>query len=145
MRTAFNILEKILMSLLIVSFSSLLFMQIFKYNDDSINTSNTSINIPFINKGETIKKGAIKIKNLDKEYTDVNVLVNGEYVCDFSESDEVEITVYHNDIVEIDGSNYDDSIYFKIVGVSTNIDNPKLDTILTTSHSIEILGKVILK
>lgn len=146
MKAAFNILEKVLLLLLVLSFSFLIFIQFFNFNDyNSINTSLFDENDLATYYDEHSNKGIIMLKNMDINYNDVSVLVNGEYVCDFITDDEVEIYVHNNDIVEIDGTKYNNKVYVKIVGISKNIVNPKLDTVVSTSQSIEILGKVQLK
>ena len=38
-----------------------------------------------------------------------------------------------------------DKATVKLIGISKNIESPKLDTIVSTSQSIEILGNVKLK
>ena len=53
----------------------------------------------------------------------LKLLVNGEYVGDFTKNDEIKINVYHNDIVEIDGTKYNNKVNIKVVGVSRNIRN----------------------
>ena len=78
-------------------------------------------------------------------FYNIEILVNGQYAGDFTKNDEIKINVYHNDLVEIDGTKYNDKLTIKVVGVSSNLDMPKLDTIITTSQSIEILSKVQLK
>lgn len=75
----------------------------------------------------------------------IEVLVNGEYVGDFINNDEIKINVYDNDMIEVDGTKYSNKLIIKVVGVSTNMELPKLDIIVTTSQSIEILSKVKLK
>lgn len=147
MKTAFNVFEKLISLLLIISFSFLLLVQFINYrNELSINTSIfNEDSYTYLLKDETISKGIIVLKNLDYEYRDISILVNGEYVADFKESNEVEITVYNNDIVEIDGTKYNNKINIKVVGISKNISSPVLDKLVTTSQSIEILGRVQIK
>lgn len=147
MKTAFNVFEKLISLLLIISFSFLLLVQFINYrNELSINTSIfNEDSYTYLLKDETISKGIIVLKNLDYEYRDISILVNGEYVADFKESNEVEITVYNNDIVEIDGTKYNNKINIKVVGISKNISSPVLDKLVTASQSIEILGRVQIK
>jgi len=90
-------------------------------------------------------KGIVVLSLIDKEYRQTEILVNGEPIDDFSENDELKIQVYENDLIEIDGTKYTNNVRLKVVGVSSNIEYPKLDTIISTSQSIEILGKVRLK
>lgn len=148
MKTTFKIFEKILFCLLVILFSFLLVIQFLNYNDDySVNTSkfnNYSKFGSFYNE-ESFEKGVIILKNINPEYKNISILVNGEYIDDFTKDNEIEIHVYNNDIIEIDGTKYNNKLQVKIVGISKNIDSPKLDTIITTSKNIEILGKVQLK
>lgn len=147
MKTAFNVFEKLISLLLIISFSFLLIVQIINYRSElSINTSIFSKDsYAYLLNSENVEKGMIVLKNMNNKHKDIDVLVNGEYVADFKEKDEVEITVYHNDIIEIDGTKYNNKINIKVVGISKNINSPELDTIITTSQSIEILGRVQIK
>lgn len=148
MKLLFNILEKVLLSLLILSMAFLIIIQFFSYDDShtiytaKINRDNrffSSIGL------EADKKGIIILKNMTPEYKKVDVLVNGDYADSFIKSDEVEIQVYDNDVIEIDGSKYNNKLEIKIVGISSNVDAPKLDTVITTFQSIEILSRVQLK
>ncbi|MCG4586141.1 hypothetical protein L0P56_11635, partial [Anaerosalibacter bizertensis] len=75
----------------------------------------------------------------------IKVLVNGEVVSDFLKKDEIEINVSNNDLIEIDGTRYMEKNTIKVIGISKNIESPKLNTTVSTSQSIEILGKVKLK
>jgi len=148
MKVTFNILDKILLILVTLSFSFLLIIQFINYNNNelSINTSwfGDSYN-SFFSGEEKLDKGIIILKNLDSNYDRVEVLVNGEKVADFISKDEVKIPVYHNDIVEIDGTKYNNYVRIQVIGISKNIEKPTLDEIVTTSQSIEILCKVQLK
>ena len=82
---------------------------------------------------------------MDERYSEIRILVNGEPLYDFKKDDEIKINVYENDLIEIDGTAYTDKVKVKLQGISKNINSPKLDTIVITSQSIEILGKVRLK
>ncbi|NLX62843.1 MAG: hypothetical protein GXZ06_10175 [Tissierellia bacterium] len=147
MKAAFSIFEKLIIVLLIISFSFLLVVQLTNYrNDFSVSTSLfDEDNFSYLLKGEGLSKGIIVLKNLDYNYKDVSILVNGEYVANFSESNEVKIPVYNNDIVEIDGTKYNNKVKIKVIGISKNISSPQLNKIVTTSQSIEILGRVQIK
>ena len=148
MKSTFNRLEKIILMMSIICVLSLLTIQFFSYdNKYTIYTSkiNNKIKfIPFPNL-ESNEKGIVVLKNITSNYKEVEILLNGESVGDFIDDDEITIDVYDNDLIEIDGTRYNKKLYVKVVGVSNNIETPKLDTISTTSQSIEILGKVQLK
>ena len=148
MKVTFNILDKVLLVLVTLSFTFLLITQFINYNNKylSINTSwFGEYNTSFLSGEEKLDKGIIVLKNLDPVYDNVGILVNGEKVADFIGKEEVKIPVYHNDIVEIDGTKYNNNIRIQVIGISKNIERPTLDELATTSQSIEILCKVQLK
>jgi hypothetical protein len=148
MKSTFNKLEKIIIILSILSISFLLIIQFLNYDDNyTIYTSrfnNKNRFIPFSNT-EVPEKGIVILKNITSIYNEIEILLNGDSVGNFINNDEIKIYVYDNDIIEIDGTKYSENLNIKVVGISNNIETPKLDTILTTSQSIEILGKVQLK
>ncbi|WP_077367608.1 hypothetical protein [Anaerosalibacter sp. Marseille-P3206] len=148
MNNLFNKIEKLILSITIICFILLIGVQFINVNDENvINTSQFMKNdkyIPIINKKNT-DKGILIIKLLDDEYNEVNILVNGEPAGDFKKDNEIKIKVCENDLVEVDGTAYMDKVKVKLQGISKNVNNPKLDTVITTSQSIEILGKVRLK
>ena len=82
---------------------------------------------------------------MSPNHKEIDVLLNGDPIDNFIKNDEIKIYVYDNDMIEIDGTRYDKKIPVKIIGVSNNIEMPKLDTTVTTSQSIEIMSKVQLK
>ena len=140
MKTAFNIFEKAISLLLILSFSFLIIVQYINYRGDlSIKTSLfDDDSLEYILKEESLEKGIIILKNLDSQYNDISILVNGEYVSDFKENDEVEIPVYNNDIVEIDGTRYSNRVNIKVVGISKNISIPNFKKKVTTPKIKEL-------
>lgn len=148
MNKLFNKIEKIILSLTIVCLLLLIGIQFINVNDENVvNTSQFIKNdkyIPLMNKRNT-DKGILIIKLLDSKYNDISILVNGEAIADFKKDDEIKIKVYENDLVEVDGTAYMEKIKVKVQGISKNINSPKLDMIVTTSQSIEIIGRVRLK
>lgn len=148
MKSYFNHLGNMLIFLSIISFIALLIVQGVNYNKEymTLNHINNGNKIhSLFSSIDPLNKGIIALKNLNPDYRNISVLVNGEYVADFTANDEIEIPVYHNDIVEIDGTKYDKRLQVKVVGISNNLEEPKLETTVTTSRSIEILSKVRLK
>lgn len=148
MKPNFNFIGNILIILSIISFLTLLTAQFFNYNDhmatNYIGSKNNTFSLLSASV-DSLNNGVIVLKNMTPEYNDVSVLINGEYAGDFTDKDEISIQVYQNDIVEIDGTRYDKKLKIKVVGISNNIDEPQLETTITTSQSIEILAKVRLK
>ena len=148
MKSIFSRLEKAIFILAILSTLSLLLIQFLGYDDNyAVYTSKINKKIiftPFSNTNN-YEQGIIILKNMDPDFKEIDILLNGDPVDNFMENDEVKIYVYDNDMVEIDGTRYDKGLSIKVIGISNNIETPKLDTIVTTSQSIEIIGKVQLK
>ncbi len=144
----FNKMEKFVLFLSIVFFAFTILIQVLNLKgEDSIFTSQFTNKAKFIsiNDINEEQKGTLIIKLLDEEYDDVKILVNGDTVSDFSKNNEIELSVFNNDLIEVDGSKYIDNIRVKVVGISKNIESPSLNTSATTNQSIEIIGKVVLK
>ncbi|WP_425448661.1 hypothetical protein [Dethiothermospora halolimnae] len=137
----FKKFESILLKICLVSIILLISFQfISNKNTISVFFDNQQYGIK-----ETTEKGKLIIKLLNDRYKDVEILKNGKVIGDFSENDEVEFFVSSDDIIEVNGSKYLDKIGVKIVGVSKNIELPKLNSKVITSKSIEVIGKVKLK
>ncbi|MCF6465125.1 hypothetical protein C3E90_04375 [Clostridium sp. Cult2] len=148
MKSIFNYFEKTLLLLSLLSLLLLLTIQYFSYNNNQVFSTMThkdSKLFSFFNSSDSYEKGVIILKNLTPDYNNIEILLNGEYIDDFTKNDEIKIYVHHNDMIEIDGTKYNNPLKIKVIGVSTNMDLPKLDTIVITSQSIEILSKVKLK
>lgn len=149
MKSIFNYFEKTLILLSILSLLLLLAIQYINYTgEDTILTyinNKDSKFFPIANSVDSYDKGIIILKNMTPNYNNVEVLVNGEYKGDFIKNNELKITVYNNDLIEIDGTRYNNQLKIKVIGVSNNIVLPKLDTVVITSQSIEILSNVKLK
>ncbi|RKD34524.1 hypothetical protein BET03_01470 [Thermohalobacter berrensis] len=145
-RNFFNKIESLLLKLCIISILLLIALQIVLNNETLsvfLNKNIEGVPLESINKKN---KGIIILKILNsKNYGNVEVLINGETVKKFGNQKEIDIKVYNNDLIEINGTMYKENIEVKVVGVSKNIKTPKLNSSVTTSKSIEILGKVLLK
>lgn len=137
----FNRVESIVLKLIILG---LLLTILYQFTHNNNISSAFSQNLTHFN-DYTIDKGKVilKLDNSDK-YKNVKVLINGKELSDFKKSNEVKITVNNNDIIEINGGMYNENITVKVVGLTKNIQSPKLDTCVITNSNIEILGKVIL-
>lgn len=143
----FSRIEKVILILTITCLTLLIGVQYFFVNDNSvINTNYIPKNDKYIplNKQKE-DKGVLIIKLLDDDCDEINILVNGEQYGNFKKDKEIMIKVYENDLIEVDGTEYLNNVNVKIQGISKNIQSPKLDTKVTTSKSIEILGRVRLK
>ena len=88
--------------------------------------------------------GYIIIKLENERFLDTIILINGSKKYKFDDKLEVKLEVHNNDVIEIDGSMYNEKYKLKIVGVSKNIMNPKLDTVIVLNKGIEVVGTVIL-
>ena len=117
----FNKMEKFVLFLSIVFFAFTILIQVLNLKgEDSIFTSQFTNKAKFIsiNDINEEQKGTLIIKLLDEEYDDVKILVNGDTVSDFSKNNEIELSVFNNDLIEVDGSKYIDNIRVKVVGIS---------------------------
>lgn len=146
-----NLFKKIELFILTLAIMSLIFLVCIQFinikDDNIINTTkfNDGIKYVSLNDIKEMDSGILVLKLIDNEQEDIKVLINGEEVSDFSKKDEIEISVSNKDLVEIDGTRYIEKNTIKVIGVSKNIESPKLNTTVSTSQSIEILGKVKLK
>lgn len=147
MNNLFNKIESIILTLSIISLITLVCIQFINIKDENVmSTVGYNSELRFLSLNEKqFDKGIVVVSLVDKQYKQTEILVNGESIDDFSGSDELQIQVYDNDLIEIDGTKYTNNVKVKVIGVSSNIEYPKLDTIISTSQSIEILGKVRLK
>lgn len=149
MSKLFHVIEIIILTFTIICMLFLVFIQITlpkdlltipvisKYNNDTKYMPISKLNVN--------EKGIVVIKLLNSNLENVEILINGDVVNNFRHSDEISIEVYNNDLIEIDGTKYIDRVKVKIVGISKNLELPKLDTVVETSQSIEMLGRVKLK
>ncbi|HHV27712.1 hypothetical protein FYJ27_04105 [Anaerosalibacter bizertensis] len=148
MDNLFKKIELFILTLAIMSLIVLVCIQFINIKDDNIiNTTKFNDGIKYVplNNMKEMDSGILILKLIDSEQEDIKVLVNGEVVSDFLKKDEIEINVSNNDLIEIDGTRYMEKNTIKVIGISKNIESPKLNTTVSTSQSIEILGKVKLK
>lgn len=145
----FRVIEIAILTLTITCILFLVIIQIVSPDDLStipvINKFNNERKYMPISKLTLSEEGIIILKLLNNDFEDVNILVNGDVIYNFVGTDELSIQVYNNDLIEVDGTKYLNRVKIKIIGVSENLELPKLDTIVETSQSIEMLGRVKLK
>lgn len=144
MKSLFSKLEKLIILLTILCLLFLIFIQFTIYEKDYGAYTSKIGKLSFVGEKDS-KRGKIILKNLHPNCKEINILLNGEIIDSFEDKDEISLLVHHNDLVEIDGTKHYEKINIKVVGVSSNIETPKLDIIVSTSQSIEILSKVRLK
>jgi len=145
----FRVIEIAILTLTITCILFLVIIQVVSPDDLStipvINKFNNERKYMPISKLTLCEEGIIILKLLNNDFEDVNILVNGDVIDNFVGTDELSIQVYNNDLIEVDGTKYLNRVKIKIIGVSENLELPKLDTIVETSQSIEMLGRVKLK
>lgn len=147
MKSLFNKVEKLIFLLFLSCFILLLTVQFLSYSSDYDHYTYNMIRnnkLLTLNDEKINEKGIIVLKNMTQNHEDIKILLNGEPIGEFY-NDEVKIYVRNNDIIEIDGTKYDDQLKVKVIGVSKNVETPKLDTTVITFQSIEILSRVKLK
>jgi len=146
-KQTFNKIESFILKLCIVSVLVLVGLQGFITNNELavfLNQPESNLEIG-LDDLKSKEKGIILLSIEGKDFEDVEILKNGEVIDKFGKNNEIKLTVYNNDLIEVNGTKYSDSIKVKVVGVSKNVQLPKLNSVVNTSQSIEILGMVILK
>ena len=145
-KSLFNKIESILLTICLISVAFLIGLQLVINNND-LSTFIAGVNNfeKELNKSVSEDSGIVIIKLEDKRYDGVEILINGEVFSNFKNVEEVRLNVYNNDLIEINGTKYDENVTVRVDGISKNIKLPELDTIAVTKKSIELLGKVILK
>lgn len=145
-KSLFNKIESILLTICFLSIIFLIGLQFVISNNDlsTFITGQDSFGKE-LNGTVTEDSGVVILKLENPIYDRVEVLVNGEVFSTFKGVQELRLTVYNNDLIEINGTKYDDSVTVRVDGISKNIMLPELDTIATSRKTIELLGKVILK
>lgn len=148
MKITFNWVDKIIFILAIIFTITLLGIQLFRYDTDfTIYTSklNKEHRKLLFLKTENDKKGLIVLKNITGNNKNTQILLNGNSVGNFSNNDEIRLGVYHNDILEVDSTNCNSEVLIKIVDISNNIEDPKLNKTFKTTYNIELLERIQLK
>lgn len=147
MKFPLNKIEKLLFLFFILCFVLLLIVQFLNYSSDYDSYTYSMLNdnkLLAFNDEKTDEKGMIILKNMTPNHGDIKILLNGEPIDEFYD-DEIKIYVRNNDIIEVDGTKYNNPLKVKVVGISKNVETPKLDTTVVTFRSIEILSRVRLK
>lgn len=136
-------LEFFVLSFCVISILSLCGIQFFKITEDTTPVfSSQGIEYQLLNMNKINKSGYIILEKLDKGYDDVEVIINNEKKHCFNQKDELTLEVFDGDFLEVNGSMYNENINFKVSGVTKNIQQPKLDSYITTTKSMEMLGSV---
>lgn len=145
-----KILENSLLNFCILSLVLLIGVQFFKLDGETVVFSNQEISNQEISKqmvemyrGENV--GHIILKRPGNKYKNIKVIVNNKDKYTFDEKNEAVIQVYENDIIDIDGTMYNEDIDITVVGITKNVVSPSLDSVITTKGSLETLESVELK
>ncbi|WP_352417876.1 hypothetical protein [Proteiniborus sp.] len=86
--------------------------------------------------------GYIIIKKNSTDFSKLKVNINGRGKYKFDDNSELTIKVYDGDMIEVDGTMYDDEIEIKVVGISKNIKEPRLNQKLVIKEGIKSFPKV---
>lgn len=148
MRFIFNKLERLVLGLSFLSILFLAFIQFLSYDNNYIvyasRIDGRFIFNPFPNRNSP-KKGIIVLENMNPDYKKIHILINGNPIKSFINHDKIEIYVYDNDVIEADGTKYNEELSVKVIGTSSNVDTSELNPITTMLQNIEIIGRVQLK
>jgi len=96
---------------------------------------------------KSIKKddiGYIVLKRNSDELKNFKVKINGKGNYKFDKNNELMLKVKDGDIIEMDNTG-NDKVILKVIGISKNIENPKLNDILTINESIKTFLEVKIK
>ena len=132
-------IESMLLKFCIIAVVALISIQVLKIKDDTAVFTHDDIT------GVSSQSGSIILKKLDKGYNNIEVIVNSDARYTFNDDNELTIKVLNNDLIEIDGSMYKEKINIKLVGITKNIKQPNLNSVVTTDKSMETLGNVELE
>ncbi|MBN4063099.1 MAG: hypothetical protein COA82_01005 [Alkaliphilus sp.] len=131
-------LEKIIFSFLMLFFCSLVIsnvMTIYEQRQIVIDINNSY----FVR----AEKGSVSIKiQGDKLYQDLEIVLNGEVYKRFENNFTVTVEVKNYDVIQINGSMYEEEIYIKIVETSNNINTEKLRMNIKINGNTETLAVI---
>lgn len=86
--------------------------------------------------------GYVVAKTNNNDSDELKILVNGKSIYKFDGNNEVQLKVFDGDIIEIDSTKTNKEIEIIIVGISKNVESPKLNYSLKTMNRIDFLSKV---
>ena len=89
--------------------------------------------------------GYVVVKKETNDFEKLKIIINGKDKYKFSKNNEVQLKVYDGDIIEVDSSMYDKEVEIKIVGISKNVQFPKLEEKIITKNSIDLISWVKIK
>lgn len=89
--------------------------------------------------------GYIIIKNNRQELNDFEIRINGKGKFKFDANNEVTLKVYDGDTIQVDNSSYNEDVELIIVGISKNIQEPKLNEKMIIKKGIKTFLEVKIK
>lgn len=130
----------------IVGFLTMIVTQMLMLNDNIRVFLNSTERIEGININTYLsKEGTVKLElvNMDKA-PNAFVLINGVPKYSFKNKF-VDIDIEHGELIEIDGTKYNQTLYIKVADSSDNVIEPQKTAVVKVNGAIEVLGRVKLK
>jgi hypothetical protein len=85
----------------------------------------------------------LELINLDKA-PKAFILINGDPKYSFKEK-KLKINIKQGDLIEMDGTNYNQTLYVKVIDSSDNVIEPQKTAVIKVNGDIEVIGKVRLR
>ncbi|AIS52437.1 hypothetical protein TKV_c12660 [Thermoanaerobacter kivui] len=138
--------ETILVVLIMLGLLSIAITQLLMTNDDIRVFLNSTERLEGINLNSNLsKEGSITIEVIEKDKAlNSFVLLDGEPVTNFP-TKSVNVIVKPNQILEIDGTQEDQPLHFKIVNTSDNVIEPQNTAVVKVDRNIQKICMVKLK
>ncbi|WP_026895051.1 hypothetical protein [Clostridiisalibacter paucivorans] len=139
-------IEKSLLNSTIIFFLILIFFQSILLNDKiSMFLNRETINHSLFNSSLHNQLGNLTLKINNDQYKNIEVFINGDMKFNFKNKSKIKFEVYDNDLIEINGSMYEEKVNIYLVNISDNIKTQYLKTHIATNGNIKPLGQIRLK
>ena len=139
-----KVLENSLLKFCILSILTLFVVQFFKLDKEVTVFLEQDMGNKIMETSDE-EVGYLIFKRSKGNFNDVEIIINNENKYKFNEKDEITLKIHEEDLIEVNGSMYNDNIDISIIGVTKNIDKPMLNSKLTTRGNIQTFGTVKLK
>ena len=138
-------MERVLFFAFIVTFTLMIIIQAALMNPSVrtfLSVSNEFEGTPLGVEEYLYDEGELSLELLgDESNSEIKILINGEETADFSDNN-IRLTVRDGDVIEIDGSNVNDSVEVMVVSGSNNISAECINTWVKVKSNVRRLVKV---
>lgn len=130
----------------ILGFLTMVVTQVLMLNDNIRVFLNSTEKIEGININTYLSNdGTLELEliNLDKA-PKAFILINGDPKYSFKEK-KLKINIKQGDLIEMDGTNYNQALYVKVIDSSDNVIEPQKTAVIKVNGDIEVIGGVRLR